>query len=69
MLEVCKNVKNSTLIVYSRKGIWMSNGQDYKKMVNYKDKIDGTIIFWKLPLNSPAAKQSTSSTELGDGHE
>lgn len=69
MLEVCKTVKNSRLIVYSRKGVWASDGQDYKKMVNYKDKIDGTIIFWKLPLNSPAAKQSTSSTELGDGHE
>lgn len=69
MLEVCKSVKNSILIVYSRQGVWFSDGQDYKKMVNYKDKIDGTIIFWKLPLNSPAAKQSTSSTELGDGHE
>lgn len=69
MLEVCKNVKNSTLIVYSRKGIWMSNGQDYKKMVNYKDEIDGTIIFWKLPLNSPLAIQSIGSNEVGDGHE
>lgn len=69
MLEVCKNVKNSTLIVYSRKGIWMSNGQDYKKMINYKDEIDGTIIFWKLPLNSPLAIQSISSNKVGDGHE
>lgn len=69
MLEVCKNVQNSTLIVYSRKGIWSSDGQNYKKMVNYKDKIDGTIIFWKLPLNSPVARQSISSNQLGDGHE
>lgn len=69
MLEVCKNVEDSTLIVYSRKGIWASDGQDYKKMVNYKDKIDGTIIFWKLPLNSPLAIQSISSNEVGDGYE
>ena len=47
----------------------MSNGQDYKKMVNYKDEIDGTIIFWKLPLNSPLAIQSIGSNEVGDGHE
>ena len=69
MLEVCKNVKDSTLIVYSRKGVWASDGQNHKKMVNYKDKIDGTIIFWKLPLNSPLAKQSINSNEVGDGHE
>ncbi len=69
MLEVCKNVKNSLLIVYSRKGVWISNGQDYKKMTNFKDKIDGTIIFWKLPLNSPPAIQSICSNDMGDGHE
>lgn len=69
MLEVCKNVKDSTLIVYSRQGVWASDGQEYKKMVNYKDKIDGTIIFWKLPFNSPLPNQSVSSNVLGDGHE
>ncbi|MFV5344270.1 ATP-binding protein [Acinetobacter oleivorans] len=69
MLEVCKTVKNSNLIVYSRKGIWMSNGLDLKKMCNYKDKIDGTIIFWKLPLNSPPTTQSVNSNDVGDGHE
>lgn len=69
MLEVCKTVKDSKLIVYSRKGIWASDGQDYKKMVNYKDAINGTIIFWKLPLNSPSSAQNTGSNEVGDGYE
>jgi hypothetical protein len=45
MLEVCKNVKGSTLIVYSRKGIWSSDGQKYKKMENFNNEINGTIIF------------------------
>lgn len=69
MLEVCKTVENSRLMVYSRKGIWMSNGQDLKRLVNYKDEINGTIIFWKLPLNSPSTIQSIRSNEVGDGHE
>ncbi|MHA3078816.1 ATP-binding protein [Acinetobacter sp. ANC 5502] len=69
MLEVCKKVQNSELIVYSRKGIWVSNGQKCQKMVNYKDKIDGTIIFWKLPLTSPLTLQGSGSIELGDGHD
>ncbi|OTG65940.1 sensor histidine kinase [Acinetobacter silvestris] len=69
MLEVCKTVQNSKLIVYSKKGIWMSNGQDFKKLINYKDEIDGTIIFWKLPLNSPLTTQNLSSNEVGDGYE
>lgn len=54
MLDVCKTVKDSHLLVYSRKGIWKSKGQGVKKMVNYKDSIDGTIIFWRLPLNTPS---------------
>ncbi|MDV8155673.1 ATP-binding protein [Acinetobacter bereziniae] len=57
MLEVCKTVKNSTLMVYSRKGIWASDGQEFKKMINFKDQINGTIIFWKLPLVSLSSSQ------------
>lgn len=60
MLEVCKTVKNSQLIVYSRKGIWKSKGSSIKKMLNYKDQIDGTIIFWKLPLNTPSNIQTAA---------
>jgi len=51
MMEVCKQVPGSELFVYSRKGLWMmKNGcSDIKKVFN--GAINGTIIYWDIPLN------------------
>lgn len=60
MMEVCKQVPDSELYVYSRNGLWrMKRGQkDYKK--TYKSPINGTIIYWDIPLNQSLIGQSSS---------
>lgn len=62
MMEVCKQVPDSELYVYSRRGLWrMKRGQnDYKK--TYKTPINGTIIYWDIPLNQSLMGQSSFIT-------
>lgn len=52
MMEVCKQVVGSELYVYSRKGLWAmkNNGKKHHNEV-FKTPINGTIIYWDIPLN------------------
>lgn len=62
MMEVCKQVPNSELYVYSRNGLWwMKQGRkDFKK--TYKTPINGTIIYWDIPLNQSLIGQPSFIT-------
>ncbi|MEO4109706.1 ATP-binding protein [Acinetobacter pittii] len=52
MMEVCKQVAGSELYVYSRKGLWAmtNNGKKHHSQV-FNRPINGTIIYWDIPLN------------------
>lgn len=53
MMAVCSQVPNSQLYVYSRNGLWMMGHNKQQKLTNYNSTVNGTIIYWSIPLKGP----------------
>lgn len=51
MMEVCKQVPEAQLYVYSRKGLWMMKHGKEDKMQSFKTSTKGTIIYWSIPIS------------------
>lgn len=59
MKAVCDQIDGAEMAVHSKNGYWAKrtqNGSERFKKQNYQSCINGTIIFWLLPLDNSSIK-------------